>query len=167
MIGEIDKLLSRYEQGRLSRRGLLSALATMAAAGQAAPASAPFKPMSINHVTLSVRGLERSRTFYQSVLDARVIGRAPREVDLDVGGGFIALMDLQRPPGIDHFCVGIEDYDASRVADAISSSGWKPRVVTEAIGVKFKEPQVYVPDPDGIRLQLSSAGYRGEMPPPA
>lgn len=161
----IEQLLERFETGRLSRRGLVRALAALAGSGTAAAGAEAFRPRAINHVTMSVSDIERSKAFYQSVLEARVIGRASAECDLDVGGGFLALMQLNRPAGIDHFCIGIEGYDASKVASTLREKGHQPRVYTEALGVKFRVPQVYVRDPDGIQVQFSAVDYRGEMPP--
>jgi catechol 2,3-dioxygenase-like lactoylglutathione lyase family enzyme len=162
----IEQLLARFESGRLSRRGLVRALAGLAGGGAEAARADAFRPRSINHVTMSVSDIERSRAFYQSLLQARVIGRTAGECDLDVGGGFLALMKLDRPAGIDHFCIGIEGYEAGRVASALREKGHEPRIYTQALGVKFRVPQVYVRDPDGIQVQFSAAEYRGEMPPP-
>ena len=167
----IEQLLERFETGRLSRRCLIRALAGLAGAataatGVAAAQAAAFRPRSINHVTMSVSDIERSRAFYQSLLDARVTGRAAGECDLDLGTGFLALMKLDRPPGIDHVCIGIEGYDAGKVASTLREKGHEPRIYTEALGVKFRVPQVYVRDPDGIQVQFSAVDYRGEMPAP-
>lgn len=166
MTALIEQLLERFETGRLSRRELVRSLAALAGGAAAAQGSERFRPRSINHVTMSVSDIERSRAFYQSVLEAKVIGRAPGECDLDLGGGFLALMKLEHPTGIDHFCVGIEGYDARQVAAALRAKGHEPRLYKEALGVKFRVPQVYVRDPDGIQVQFSAAEYRGEMPPP-
>ncbi|MBN8729815.1 MAG: VOC family protein [Acidobacteria bacterium] len=162
----IETLVSRFERGLLSRRELVSALAALAGATQAAAAPETFRPATLNHVTLSVTNLEQSRAFYQGILQAEVIGSVQAEKDLSLGSGFLALMSVNRPVGIDHFCIGVEGYDANRIAKALEAQGHKPRILTEALGVRFRAPQVYVKDPDGIQVQFSSPRYRGEMPAP-
>lgn len=162
----IETLLSRFERCHLSRRDLVSALAALAGTTPASAAAETFQPATINHVTLSVTNIERSRAFYQGVLQAAVIGRVAAETDLSLGTGFLALMNVDRPVGIDHFCIGVEGYDANRIATVLEAQGHKPRILTEALGVRFRAPQVYVQDPDGIQVQFSSPQYRGEMPAP-
>lgn len=162
----IEVLLSRFERGRLSRRDLVSALAALAGATPAAAIGETFQPATINHVTLSVSDLERSRAFYQGILRTEVIGSVPAETDLSLGTGFLALMNVSRPVGIDHLCIGVEGYDAQRIANALEAQGHRPRILTEALGVRFRVPQLYVRDPDGIQVQFSSPHYRGEMPAP-
>lgn len=162
----IEQMVERFETGNLSRRGLVRELAALAGSAVAAPGAQVFRPRTINHVTMSVNDIDLSRAFYQSILQAQVIGRTAGECDLDLGGGFLALMKLNRPAGIDHFCVGIEGYDAGKVAAELRKKGHEPRIYTEALGVTFRVPQVYVRDPDGIQVQFSAVDYRGEMPAP-
>lgn len=161
----IEALISRFERGGVSRRELVCALTALAGA---APSSAAetFRPATINHVTLSVADLERSRAFYQGILQASVIGSVPEQTDLSLGTGFLALMRGNRRTGIDHFCIGVEGYDAQRIATALEGQGHKPRILSEAFGVRFRVPQLYVRDPDGVQVQFSSPDYRGEMPAP-
>jgi catechol 2,3-dioxygenase-like lactoylglutathione lyase family enzyme len=162
---QIELMLRTYEQGRMTRRDLVAGLVMLAAPGAAA-APAPMKAVNINHVTMTVSDIERTRAFYQELLDVPVIGQSGFEIDLAIGGSFIALMKTNRPPGINHFCIGVPDYDPKRVAEFVTSRGLKPQVSTGIQGVTFKEAQIYVPDPDGIRVQFSRPEYMGEMPSP-
>ena len=161
---QIESMLSRYEQGGMSRRDLADGLAALAAP-RAGAAPAPMKALNINHVTMSVSDIQETRAFYHKLLDVPVIGESTFEIDLAIGGSFIAIMKTNRPLGIDHFCIGVPDYDPARVAELVASRGLEARVLSETQGVKFREPQVYVPGPDGIVAQFSRPDYRGEMPP--
>jgi hypothetical protein len=61
----IEKMVTDFERGELSRRQLASALAGLAAAGaNAAPNSSDFKAVSVNHITLRVPDAQRSTKFY-------------------------------------------------------------------------------------------------------
>jgi catechol-2,3-dioxygenase len=51
----------------LSRRQLLGGLAGLAAASSTAQAALLFRPLQLNHVTLWVSDLERSRAFYRNL----------------------------------------------------------------------------------------------------
>jgi hypothetical protein len=62
----IDSLTDQYERGRMTRRHLVQALAVLvlperALAQDAAPAPTPIvRGLSVNHVALTVSGIERS-----------------------------------------------------------------------------------------------------------
>jgi catechol 2,3-dioxygenase-like lactoylglutathione lyase family enzyme len=161
LTSKIEALLDRFAAGKLSRRQTVIALAALAAPQPAT--AAPFAPRNINHVTLTVRDIPTSRAFYQKLLDAPVVGQSDFECDLGFGSSFMALMKSTKPPGIDHFCVGVDGYDASRVADKITALGIETRRLDSLSGVKFKEGQIYVTDPDGIRMQFARPDYAGEM----
>jgi glyoxylase I family protein len=156
----IERVLDRFVNGNLSRREAVAALFALASP---AAAAAPLTPRSINHVTLRVSDLVKSQAFYQKVLNAPVIGQSDFECDLGLGSGFVALMTSKNQPTIDHFCVGVEGYDASRVADELARQGLQPKKIDSFQGVRFKEAQVYVRDPDGINVQFSRPDYAGEM----
>ena len=87
MLNKIDELITAYDEKRISRRQLISALlmasATPLAAGQQKPAvnltgtpppnNALFRGRMVNHVTLRVKDVEESRRFYQELLGASVL----------------------------------------------------------------------------------------------
>ena len=162
----IDRLVGEFEQGKLTRRELVSMLGMIAGAGAAAaqskPNTIPFPVKTLNHVTFMVSDLSRSRKFYEGVLGMPVLGQNDTECDFAVSGGFLAAgVRGERPAGIHHFCVGVEGYDANGVATALKDRGLKPTVRTSLGAVRFAEPQVYVEDPDGVVVQLGSPNYRG------
>ena len=65
----VDDLVSRFDQGTLSRRHLIQGLTALAAAGGALPAgaqTAPFKSTRIDHISIQVTDMARSVTFNAS-----------------------------------------------------------------------------------------------------
>jgi len=165
MTGSIDGLLQQYENGRLSRRELIAALALLAAPRPAAAQESLFRARALNHVNIGVEDLDRSEAFYRRMLGlpARrwIVGDA---YALDFpGGGFISLCPVAggncsvkrsaaRPGEIDHFGIGIDGFDADRVVLELSAVGVQ--------NVRNAVTSVLVPDPDGTIVQLSAADER-------
>ncbi len=158
----IESIVQAYESGEITRAELVDRLETMTEPPR--EGRFPMRGECINHVTISASDPLATRSFYEKLLDAPVIGESEFEIDLGIGGSFLAIMKVDRPIGIDHFCVGVPGYDPGLVAAYAKSRGLEPRIYTETKGLRFKEPQVYVPDPDGILVQFSRPGYAGEMP---
>ena len=153
MIERVEGMLASYENGTIDRRQFVTALATLAAGSAAATqAQAPalFRARVVNHVTVSVADVTRSRAFYQGLLGATDIGAvSPKFSDLRVGASFIGLYPLGNPGRIDHFSVGIDDYEADRVLAAVKQRypESKPNIAGDR--------EVYLTDPDNVRVQLS------------
>lgn len=153
----IDNLLDAYDRGSLSRRGLLRALAPLLAAAPATSAAEKLTVKTLNHVTLSVSDIERSRKFYQDLFGAPVVSTQANGINLAMGPeSFLGLYKIgQGGPAINHFCVGIEgDVESARAK--LEEHGVKPRV-RDRDGVK----ELYFQDPDNLQVQLQNAGYRG------
>ncbi len=123
MIERIEKMLAMYESGAIDRRQFLNGvlMASVAPTALAQQSKATFRGRVINHVTLGVADVNRSRAFYQGLLGATVINpqtnsqEAPKSFDLRIGNSFIGLYPMGQPTRIDHFCVGIDNFDADRV----------------------------------------------------
>lgn len=164
MAESFDTLLTQYENGRITRRQLLGAVAVMAA---------PVRARALNHVNVGVADLDRSEDFYRRLLGlpARryIVGDA---YALDFpDGGLISLCPVEggncsltastaAAGEIDHFGIGVEDFDAARVADALEAAGFE--------GVqRGGRTSVIVRDPDGIAVQLSAPTERFEGTPPS
>ena len=63
---DLDVLLDRYDDGMLTRRQLLSALATLGLPAPSAPAAPSIGvARQLNHATLFVRDVAASQQFYQ------------------------------------------------------------------------------------------------------
>ena len=66
----IEKMLDSYEKGGVNRRDFVQSLAVIIAAPTILSQSgtAPFAGEMLNHVTLGVSDVARSKKFYQSLL---------------------------------------------------------------------------------------------------
>lgn len=160
MMKDIDALVSSYERGTLTRRQLLYALAIMATpvAGQAqTPSGGLMKGRNLHHVNVRVSDVARSEAFYRNLFGfsptRRVQGPDNHGFDLP-GGGLIILQKSDQPGRIDHFCVGVDDFDAERLRTRVKSAGIEG--VQGTAGDNFS-----VSDPDGLRVQVSAPDWRG------
>lgn len=60
----INELVSQYESGKLTRRGLLGAVAFLTAPNHLQAQTSLFRARSLNHVNIRVEDLSRSEAFY-------------------------------------------------------------------------------------------------------
>ena len=161
MTSVVDRLLSRYEEGDLSRRELLLSLSALMAVPAAAQTSAPpIEVRSLNHVTMFVEDVARSVDFYQDLFGMPVLSQQGGGSNLGVGsenqflgifgGGGTAV-------GIDHFCLGVADFDRDRLVGVLAEQGVAARVRMR----DDQTPEIYFQDPAGIRVQLQDASYCG------
>jgi catechol 2,3-dioxygenase-like lactoylglutathione lyase family enzyme len=99
---------------------LLQAIAVLATpvsgAAQTAPAGV-MKPRMLHHINVQVADVGRSEAFYRKLFgfppSRRVQGPDNHGHDLPAGG-LIILQKSDQPGRIDHFCVGVEDFNADR-----------------------------------------------------
>ncbi len=148
----ISKVLTSYEQGKLSRRQLIQGLATLTAVTESARAAeSTFKGMALNHVAIRVTNVQRSRDFYQKHFGMPVLHEEKADCFLGLGKNFLTLFENQKP-GLDHFCIAIEDFKAEAVMDQLNLQGLKPRRPSGT-------DRIYFPDPDEIEVQLSSVDH--------
>jgi catechol 2,3-dioxygenase-like lactoylglutathione lyase family enzyme len=149
----LDRLMDDYDTGAISRRGLMALLAAALVTPTKVRAGA-FTAKSLNHVTLAVSDIERSRKFYETVMGASVVSTQSNGVNLGLGDGFLGLYQLDSPPGIHHFCVGLDNFDVKESAVKLEQLGLDPYV-------REDKPEVYFQDPDGITVQFENKNYRG------
>ena len=165
MIRSLESLIGRFEAGYLGRREFIQgvlALATAAivpgevrAAQRTSGGLARPRAASLNHVTLAVSDIERSSEFYGRVLGATEVSRQPNGINLGLGGdSFLGLYDIDPPPRIHHFCVGVEGFEIEEAAEELRSVGVAPTI-------RQDRPELYFQDPDGVTVQLSPVDYRG------
>jgi catechol 2,3-dioxygenase-like lactoylglutathione lyase family enzyme len=141
-----------FERGRLSRRELIHALTVLAtAAGAATTASAAsLKAGSINHASVLVSDMARSIDFYNRVFGLSVINedKANKISRLGSGGKVLVSLRVEPPPGlIDHFAIGVENFNREAVTENLKEFGLTPR---ENIEFGF-----HVKDPDGANVQIT------------
>ena len=144
MSAAIEQLVKRYEGGGMTRRDLVLALSALVmarpaggAAAQQGAAPAPIRVRTMNHVTLSVSDVQRSVEFYQRVLGLPLVTTQGTERDWDapavpvlgIGDGpqFIALARGDRPH-INHYCLGMEGFDAAEIVARLAEHGIEARV---------------------------------------
>lgn len=163
MEDQAEHLVSLYDRGTISRRQLVQGLLALGVSGvqprQALGASSGeplFRARTINHVTLFASDVARSKAFYQRLAGLPIRDEGKDLCEFRLEGGFLGLYapeGVQRP-GVDHFCLGMEGYNAARVHAVLAEA------VPEARPTLEYEDQVYVRDPDGVRVQLADVTYK-------
>ena len=61
---------------------------------------------------------------------------------------------------INHFCLGVQNYDADRVMKTLTDQGVKARMRTRG-----ESKEIFVTDPDNISVQLTDVSYCGGSGP--
>jgi catechol 2,3-dioxygenase-like lactoylglutathione lyase family enzyme len=158
MVDNIDALVTSYDNGTLTRRQLLLALAVMAAPVEIRAQTTQggvMKARILHHVNVQVSDVARSEAFYRTLFrlppSRRVQGPDNHGLDLQ-DGGLIILQKSDRPGRIDHFCVGVDDFDAERLRTAAKAAGLE--------GVQGSAADnFFVTDPDGLRVQVSAVDW--------
>ena len=159
----VDNILSQFELGKLTRRQALGAITALAASPVLGSTPGQYKARSINHVNIIVSDVARSEAFYRTLLGvppSRNIPPAAHAVDCP-DGGFLSLCPLDGgcfagnpvPGRIDHIGIGVENFDADRIARELQGAGIE--------GFNFGGTSVFASDPDGAMVQLSSADWDG------
>jgi len=163
----------------LTRRALLTSLPALAltakAAAQTGKTSIPVR--KLNHMTLFVSDVKRSREFYQGLFGLPVQARQGAGVVLGVGAGpeniALAAAGPGTKTGINHLCMAVDGFDADRILKTLAEHGvsktdaatsaplkaWVRMRGEEAGGAKAGTPELYFNDPDGIRVQIQDASY--------
>ena len=158
MMEQVEALVTSYDAGRLSRRQLLQALALFVARGAAqAPGAGLMQGRMLHHVNVRVSDVARSEAFYRRMFGfpatRRVQGPDNHGFDL-AGGGLLILQRSEQPGRIDHFCIGVGDFDADRLRAAVKGAGIQGVVGTAS-------DNFFVTDPDGLRVQVSATDWPG------
>ena len=153
----IEKMLDSYEKGGISRRDFVQSLAVIAAAPSVLAVSAQpsFEGKTLNHDTIYVSDVAKSKAFYQKLLGLKVRNEDKDYCNLDLGNSFLSINKDERSSGIDHFCIGIASFDAASVFEKLKKEFPSANPTIE------NEDQVYLRDPDNIRFQLSAKDYSG------
>jgi catechol 2,3-dioxygenase-like lactoylglutathione lyase family enzyme len=130
-------------------------------------------------MTVTVSDRPRSLKFYQGLFGwprqhnqgtstGLRIGAGPQYISLSQGGP-------GAQPGINHFCMTIDGFDAGRIMKTLAQHGvatdarpgagamkeWVRMRGEDAGGAKEGTPELYVNDPDGNRYQLQDPRYCG------
>src|SRR5439155_22772983 len=143
----ISTLLEAYEKGKMSRRRLIQGLALLAASSGTA-AAAGFQGNSINHVSLYVSNLQRSTDFYRRVFGCTVNKRDGNN-QLVFGKDFLVLRPGNPAGKVDHFAIGVDNFNKDSVTADLKSRGVTP-IDQQGGGFGF-----HVLDPDRFPVQIS------------
>jgi len=163
---ELERLVGLYDRGSLSRRELIQGLLTLAVgapvasphigrAGRSGPLAPLFHTRTLNHVTLLTSDVARSKVFYQGLTGLPIRAEGKDFCEFRLEGGFLGLyaLDAGDHPGFDHFCFGIHGYDPQKALVALKAA------VPES-NPTLDGDQVYVQDPDGVRVQFADVHYK-------
>lgn len=108
----------------------------------------------IDHVSVLITDVERSRRFYCDVLGLKEIAK-PKTFDFvalwfDLGSQTLHLLQKPQPDSRSprHFALGVEDVDAARAF--VRSKGITPEETTKIPGCD----RFFVYDPDGNRIEI-------------
>jgi catechol 2,3-dioxygenase-like lactoylglutathione lyase family enzyme len=147
----ISNLLNRFEKGALSRRGLIQSLAMLSAAGTASEAlgqDSGIKGARIDHVSIQVTDLPRSIAFYQKMFGLTVVSEdKPNEiVRLGVGKTLVSLHHKSPTGLVDHFAIGVENFNKDTVTRQLKERGANPEDNLDA--------GFHIKDPEGISVQI-------------
>ena len=153
----IDKMLNSYEEGKISRRDFVLSLTAITTApvvmGQSSHKA--FEAKTLNHVTLFVKDVAKSKDFYQKLLSLSVRAETKDSCVFNLGKSFLGIYDAEDgPSGNDHFCIGIESFNADSVFEQLKKE------FPSASPTMEDGKQIYLRDPDNIRFQLSSVDYK-------
>jgi glyoxylase I family protein len=162
----LDDLVGRFEQGTCSRRELLATLGALVAMGPAESPAAlrapPFVCRELNHVTLRVSDLGRSKQFYSKLLGLKLLNEDKDSCRLSLGRGFLSLWQ-DSAPGVDHWCVGVEPFIQAR-ASGQDRTRDSVRDTLQREGFSLRQDEgdstIYIRDPDGNVVQLEAPGFK-------
>lgn len=185
---KIDDLFTLYDEKRINRRQLMSALLIASATaplpaqsaqqtpsppepnltGAPPPGDALFHGRMVNHVTLRVKDVDESRRFYQELLGASVLldGRSSEQVgavDLLIGDSFVTVVGGRGAPGVDHFAIGLDPWLGAERALADVQKRFpksEARANQNQISKAKETKSVMLKDPNGISIQLGSVKYQ-------
>jgi catechol 2,3-dioxygenase-like lactoylglutathione lyase family enzyme len=181
MFEAIDRLLTGYEHGALSRRQLLSGLAALAVGGATSASAAPQATgtggtaVRINHINLRVSNMQRSMAFYENLFGPG-FREFPTMRPYDLGGGsMVPYMSLQEDkdvekegrlqyspkwhsslatkPGVwEHIAFEVDNFDADKTMATLKAAGVEATKAGDYI---------WTMDPDGALIQIVDAKSNG------
>ena len=159
----VEKMLSDFERGALSRRQLIATVAGLAAAAAVTPAQAAvpsLKAITLNHVTVRVPNLQRTSKFYQQFFGMKLAQQSDTIHILSVGDQFFGIEQKPDVAALDHFDFGLEGWNAAAMRDKVKAAGLKLTTGARGDDESFK-----FNDPDGFVIQVNAPKYTGHVGP--
>ena len=120
-----------------------------------------LKTQGTLHFSLAVTDLDRSRQFYEGVLNLKVVEQSPRMVFLQTGDDYLILAkgneplkyDTNKSTPVHHaFKVKPEEFQSS--IDHLRQHGVEVFNIEDRNTGVFWGPQAYFLDPDGNKLEI-------------
>jgi len=169
MSAAIESLVEQFESRKLTRRQLVASLTAIVASATGASAQAPASNVSmlaqgrsLNHASLAVTDVEKAAEFYGTLLGAKVVSRPGNGgINLGLGDGFLGLYKLANPGTINHICVGVDNFEADRLAARCKEMGITATVDRNPANRTSGGDQLYIQAFDNHRLQIGPHGYQG------
>jgi len=177
----VSRLLTEFESGKMNRRQLIQTLALAATAGAGsamAQSATAFRAVRLDHISYQVPDYGRTRDFYAGLIGMSV--EADNHKDYcqlqfgevhNSGARARSFLSLRTPaaqggqpvtPRIDHLAFTIENWDTNRVRAELERRGFKPRLAPAGDGDTPNYVSFYVPDPNGVELQISGIARPGD-----
>ena len=147
----ISDLVERFEKGALTRRGLIQGLAMLTAAGASQAQDTGLKGVKIDHISIQVSDLPRAIAFYEKVFGLAIMSEdKPNEISRLGAGKIIVSLHHKSPTAIvDHFAIGVENFNKERVTQQLKALGITPE---ENLDAGF-----HIKDPEGMNVQIVGA----------
>lgn len=170
----MNNLSERDHAGAITRRSALLAFSACLAAPRAIAQQARpvIRTRRLNNVMIAVSDLDRSSAFYERLFGPPVRQGGAAVFRVGEGPHFFALTARNgAKPGYLSYGMTVADFDAERVMRSLADLGIGGAQITR----RGDTPELFVPDPNGIKVQLQhtaygyGAGERGDIipPPPA
>ena len=152
----IERMLSDFERGRVTRRQLAVSLAALATGAQAGPKPSGLRAVSLNHVTVKVPDIHRTSRFYQEFFGMPLKQQSEKTHILGVGKSFFGIEQKGDAAGLDHYDFGIAGFNADDVTAKLKARNLKPEPGGSKESFKFR-------DPDGFLVQVNAPDYEGHV----
>jgi catechol 2,3-dioxygenase-like lactoylglutathione lyase family enzyme len=161
-------VISGFEvlRNAVTRRGFLKLLGVIPLARQARRAEPGLQAAALDHFNIRVSDAAKSAAFYHNLFGGELLrvksipanpASPPGEAFyLRTGESYLVISPAfpQSPPGLDHICIGIRNYDPGMIKTKLEQNGFTPQRSNDDLWVR---------DPDGLLIQLRSPGGWGRL----
>jgi catechol 2,3-dioxygenase-like lactoylglutathione lyase family enzyme len=172
MTAATAQVMREREDGQITRRNFLVALSAilMAPRVMAQSTKPPIVTRRLNNVMISVSDMKRSIEFYQKLFGTPVQQGDVAVFRLGDRPHFFAITEAKAGEKPDFLSYGmtVDNFDPDRLMKILTDL-W---VGGAQVITREGTPELWVPDPDGIKIQLQDTAYghgsgpRGDVLPP-
>jgi catechol 2,3-dioxygenase-like lactoylglutathione lyase family enzyme len=152
----IEAMIGQFEHGAMTRRQLALTVTALFSATRSALATPDMKAVTLNHVTLKVADVQRTSKFYQDVFGMPLKQHSEKTHILGVGKSFLGIEQKPGGPALDHYDLGIANFNADEVTAKLKARNLKLEPGGNKESFKFW-------DPDGFLVQLNGPNYEGHV----